>query len=283
MIVYLNGEYLPMEEAKLAVNDRGFLFGDGIYEVIRSVKGAFFRVDEHLDRLKEGIAALGLKLEAGLVRNFKSIFDELILRNDLKNGEATLYIQISRGAAWPRTHTYPEPEVPSTVLIMAGPFKAHKDLHQKGIDVITLPDVRWLRCNLKTVNLLPNVMAREKAKQSGVNSAILMRDGVVTESPNANIFGVQNGKLRTHPANHLILRGITRDWVIETADRLGIEILYEPIRKEELSEMEELFFTGTTTDIQPVVEIDQEKVGSGKPGQLTIKIQNAYYEALYQL
>jgi len=282
MVVFLNGNYIPMDEAKISVNDRGFMFGDGVYEVIRVVNGNCFREKEHFERLKEGIDSLRLKMEKNLFSNIRTVFNELINRNHLADGEATLYLQITRGAAWPRTHPYPEPEVEPTIYVMAGPFKAYKKLQEKGIGVITLPDVRWQRCNLKTVNLLPNVMARQEASQAGVNSAIMIRDGLVTESPNANIFGVQKGVLRTYPANNLILRGITRDWVIETVDRLGIEILYDPIREEELLEIDELFFTGTTTDIQPVVKINRYKVGNGKPGPVTKKIQNAYNENLYQ-
>ncbi len=276
MQVYINGSFIPREEAMISAADRGFLFGDGIYEVIRVVEDRFVLADEHLARMDEGLRGLSIQLSSEIRNEILNIAKELIQRNDLTQGQASVYIQITRGAAWPRTHTYPDPKVQPTVYLSAASFKPHTGLHERGVDAITVPDVRWARCNLKTVNLLPNSMAKQRAAEAGVNSAVMIRDGVITESPNANIFGVKGGVLRTYPATNYILNGITRQAVLKIADELTIPVKLEPVNESELFELDELFFTGTTTDIQPVVNIDGKKIGSGKPGEICRMIQKRY-------
>jgi len=280
MQVYLNGSFVPRDEALISVADRGFLFGDGIYEVIRVVEGKFVLAEEHLSRMDEGLNGLLIQLNSDLRNEILNIGKELIIKNDLTAGQASVYIQITRGAAWPRTHTYPEPKTEPTVYLSAGLFTPHRELHRSGVDAITVPDVRWARCNLKTVNLLPNSMAKQRAKEAGVNSAVMIRDGAITESPNANIFGVKNGVLQTYPATNYILNGITRQAVLKIADELSIPVKLEPVSEADLFELDELFFTGTTTDIQPVVNIDGKKIGNGKPGEICRKIQKRYDDLL---
>lgn len=282
MHVYLNGEYMDQENARIPVSDRGFIFGDGIYEVIRSVNGRLFRENEHLDRLEEGLKALGINPDAERKTNIPQIARELLSRNHLLEGEATVYLQVTRGSAWPRTHTFPEPPVDATIFLSASPFSPHTDLHKNGVDVITVSDVRWTRCNLKTVQLLPNTLARQQAKEAGVNSAVMIRDGVVTESPNANIFAVKEGTLYTFPVSNYILNGITRQLVLDIAEELQIPIKQVPVREEEIYGLDELFFSGTTTDIQPVVVVNGRMVGNGRPGPVVKKIQKAYREELYE-
>lgn len=281
MNVYLNGSFKSFEEAAIPVNDRGFLFGDGIYEVIRAVGGNLFRTGPHLERLREGLDGLGIRLDSSELERLPQIGRELLESNGLLTGEATVYIQVTRGAAWPRAHTYPDPPPKPTVFLYAAPFEPHFDLHEQGVAAITHPDLRWARCNLKTVNLLANSMARQRAVEAGANSAIMIRDGMITESPNANIFAVREGALYTYPLSCYILNGITRQLVLEKAAALGIPVRTLPVRQEELAQVEELFFSGTTTDIQPVVEIDGRPVGSGKPGPVTRRIQKAFREELY--
>ncbi|MEX1213204.1 MAG: aminotransferase class IV [Balneolaceae bacterium] len=281
MTVYLNGSYLPLKEAHVSVMDRGLLFGDGIYEVIRAIRGSLFRMRPHLDRLENGLHALGIQLPEETIHEIPSIAKALLQKNELLDGEATIYLQVTRGAALPRTHTFPDPPVEPTILLTAGSFTPHEALHEQGVDTITVPDVRWARCNLKTVNLLPNTLARQRAVEAGVNSAIMIRDGQVTESPNANIFGVKDGVLYTYPLTSYILDGITRQLVLSLADRLSIPLREVPIEEIHLHSMDELFFSGTTTDIQPVVEIDGQPVGTGKPGPITRAIQRGYKEELY--
>ncbi len=281
MIVYLDGDFLRQEEAKISVADRGFIFGDGIYEVIRVVNGNFFREKEHLDRLKEGLEGLKIDFDPSEKAKIPEVSRELLKKNNQLTGEATVYLQITRGAAWPRTHTFPEPTVKPTLYISTDTFIPHTELHEKGVDVITLSDVRWKRCNLKTIQLLPNILAKQKAAEAGVNSAVMIRDGVITESPNANIFAVRDGVLYTFPASNYILNGITRQTVIELADKLQIPLKETPIREEELYDLDELFFTGTTTDIQPIIEINGRRLADGKPGQVVKKIRKAYNERMY--
>lgn len=280
MLVYLNGSYLTHTEAAVSVADRGFVFGDGIYEVVRVVEGNFFMENEHLDRMDEGLSALKIKLDKELRDDIPSISRKLITENSLQQGESKVYLQVTRGAVWPRTHEFPDPPIQPTVYLSADPFKPHKKLHQSGVDAITVSDVRWSRCNLKTVNLLPNTLAKQQAKEAGVDSAVMIRDGMITESPNANIFGVKDGTLFTYPATNYILNGITRRAVISIADKLNIPVNLIPISEQELFELDELFFSGTTTDIQPVTVVDGQNIGNGKPGPVVKKIQKAYNELL---
>lgn len=281
MQVYLNGVFLDQDEAKISVGDRGFVFGDGIYEVTRVVNGTFFKEKEHLARLKKGLAGLKIKYSDNLIDQIPEISRELIKINGQQRGEASVYLQITRGSAWPRTHTFPDPEVEPSVYLSSSPFTPHTELHQIGVDTITVADIRWTRCNLKTVNLLPNTLAKQQAKEKGVNSAVMIRDGVVTESPNANIFGVKSGSLFTYPATNYILDGITRNVVLDIAKELGIPVHFDPIRQEDIPHLDELFFSGTTTDIQPITEVDGEKLSGGKPGPVVRSIQNAYKDLLH--
>lgn len=281
MDVYLNGEFVDHKKACVSVSDRGFVFGDGIYEVTRVINGSLIMENEHLSRLDEGLKGLKIDLDTAMRESISEISRELLVKNDLLSGEATIYLQITRGAAFPRTHEFPHPSVKPTVYLAASPFTPHKELHNNGVDAITVMDVRWSRCNLKTVNLLPNVLAKQQAKDAGVNSAVMIRDGVITEGPSANIFCVKDGALYTYPASNYILNGITRRAVIKIADQKKIPLIQEPVRLEELHNIEELFFSGTTTDIQPVIEIDGKKVNGGLPGPVTRLIQEGYKELLY--
>lgn len=281
MLVYLNGNFIDHTEATVSVADRGFVFGDGVYEVTRVINGRFFREKEHLSRLDEGLSGLKINLDPSEKEKISAVSRELLEKNNHNKGEAAVYLQVTRGAAWPRTHTFPEPPVKPTVYISTSPFKPHTELHISGVAAITLQDVRWTRCNLKTVNLLPNTLAKQMATDAGVNSALLIRDGVVTESPNANIFGVKGNALFTFPASNYILSGITRLTVIEIAEKLHIPVHYLPVRAEELYDLDEIFFSGTTTDIQPVTIVDGRQIGNGKPGPIVKAIQEEYGKLLY--
>lgn len=282
MQVYLNGSYIEQQDAAIPVADRGFIFGDGVYEVVRVVNGKFFMENEHLDRMDEGLKALKINFPSDQRDLIPGISRKLLKENQHLEGEATVYFQVTRGAAWPRTHTFPDPAVTPTLFMTTAMFNPHTKLHKDGVDAITLPDVRWTRCNLKTVNLLPNTLAKQEAKEAGVNSALLIRDGVITESPNANIFCVKDGILYTYPASNYILKGITRQAVLSIANERGIPVEFTPVRQEELFEMDELFFSGTTTDIQPVIMVDGKKIGKGKPGPVAQKIQEGYNSLLYK-
>lgn len=281
MLVYLNGTFLDYNKATVSVSDRGFVFGDGIYEVTRVVDGKFFMEKEHLNRLDEGLQGLKINLDTKTRHQIPEISRELIHKNGHTNGEASVYLQITRGAAWPRTHHFPDPPVEPTIYLSSGSFTPHTELHKSGVDTIKIGDVRWARCNLKTINLLPNALAKQQATEAGVNSAVMVRDGVITESPNANIFGVRDGELYTYPASNYILSGITRGAVITIAKNLGLPLHFNPIREDELYTFDELFFSGTTTDIQPINKVDGRKIGTGSPGLVVKSIQKAYADMLH--
>jgi D-alanine transaminase len=281
MQVYLNGSFVDHNDAKVSVADRGFIFGDGVYEVTRIINGKPFREKEHLERLEQGLKSLKINIDHSALEDIPKISQQLLEKNDLMEGEAAIYLQITRGTAWPRTHTFPNPDVKPSIYLSASAFTPHTELHKTGVDVITLADVRWTRCNIKTVQLLPNTLAKQQAQDAGVNSALLIRDGVITESPNANIFGVKDGELYTFPESNYILSGITRQVVLEIAEKLDIPVHFNPVRQEELFELEELFFSGTTTDIQPVTVIDGKKLGTGKPGPVVKAIQEEHGKMLY--
>ena len=281
MQVYLNGSFVDHNKANVSVADRGFIFGDGVYEVTRIINGKPFREKEHLERLEAGLKSLKINLDSSVLEEIPKISEELLEKNDLLEGEAAIYLQITRGTAWPRTHTFPNPDVKPSIYLSASSFTPHTELHKTGVDVITLADVRWTRCNIKTVQLLPNTLAKQQAQEAGVDSALLIRDGVITESPNANIFGVKDGGLYTYPESNYILSGITRQVVLEIAEKLGIPVHFNPIRQEDLFELDELFFSGTTTDMQPVTVIDGKKLGNGKPGPVVKAIQEEHGKMLY--
>lgn len=281
MFIYLNGEFVDKDKAVVSVMDRGFVFGDGVYEVTRVIAGKLFKEKEHLKRLRSGLKGLKINVSEKMISSIPEISRELIKRNRHTEGEASVYLQITRGTAWPRTHPFPDPEVEPTMFLSSASFTPHTKLHESGVDTITLPDIRWTRCNLKTINLLPNTLAKQQAEDAGANSAVLIRDGMVTESPNANIFAVKDGALYTFPATNYILNGITRQTVIELAEQLQIPVHFMPVRKEELSEIDELFFSGTTTDIQPINTVDKISIGTGKPGPIVRRIQEAYKELMY--
>jgi D-alanine transaminase len=267
MLVYLNGSFLPIGEATIPVLDRGFIFGDGVYEVWRVLRGQLFQPERHQARLERGLHELRVTRPAdATLERIVAIGDRLYEKNGLAGVEATLYVEITRGAA-PRTHYFPAANTPATMLVMASAFTA-SDARLTGTKVITQPDVRWLRCDIKTVQLLPNVLARQAATEAGASEAIFVRDGVITEGTHTTVFGVIDGVLRTHPANHLVLPGVTRDLVIELGRELGLPVREQGITVAELARASELFLTGTTTDVTPIVELDGRAIGAGTPGRV---------------
>ena len=267
MLVYLNGSFLPLAEATIPVLDRGFVFGDGVYEVWRVVRGQLFEAERHQARLERGLRELRIAAppDASLERII-AIGERLLDENGLSAGEATLYVEITRGVA-PRTHYFPPAATPPTMLVMVSPFTAN-DARFRGTKVITRPDVRWLRCDIKTVQLLPNVLARQAATEAGASEAIFVRDGVITEGTHTTVFAVIDGVLHTHPANQLVLPGVTREVVVELGRELGVPVREEAIALSDLPRVTELFLTGTTTDVTPVVELDGHPIGGGQQGSV---------------
>ncbi len=279
--VYLNGKYVPKAEAMIPVEDRGFIFGDGIYEVVRVVEGRLFAWDAHMERLANGLAGLRIGGKGAEPATLRAVCERLVKDNDLGKGEATVYLQVSRGAA-PRVHHFPAADTPITVYASASPFKPNLAMREQGAKGITLADIRWSRCDLKTVNLLGAVLARQAASEAGAYEAIFHRDGMITEGAATNAFMVVGGTLRTYPLSHYILPGITRAVIVELARELGIPLVEQPVSLRDLPAVEELFVCGTTTDVQPIVELDGRPIANGKPGPITNRLREALAVRLYE-
>jgi D-alanine transaminase len=279
-IVYVNGAFVPRTEARVSVEDRGFVFGDGVYEVLRIINGRPFAARFHNERLRRSLDGIRISLAGkDSPESLSEIGRHLLEQNGLLQGEATLYMQVTRGATT-RAHNFPPPEVPPTVYISVARFTPYSDFARNGAAAITHPDLRWGRCDLKTLNLLPNVLASQAAKERGTFEAMLIRDGVVTEGTKTNFFGVLDGTLRTHPCDDHILPGITRSILSELARELNVDLDETPIRAAEIPLLSELFLSGTTTDVMPVVSLDDKPVGNGKPGEITRKLQRVLAESL---
>jgi D-alanine transaminase len=279
-VVYVNGKFVPRSDAVVSVEDRGFVFGDGVYEVVRAIRGRLFATRFHNERLERSLTGvkIGLQGEDSPAR-FVEIGRELLSENSLLDGEATLYIQVTRGATT-RAHHFPPASTPPTVYISVARFTPYTEMSERGASAITHADLRWGRCDLKTLNLLPNVLAAQAAKEQGAFEAMLIRDGVVTEGAKTNFFGVVDGTLRTHPCDSHILPGITRSVLRDLAAEVGIDVDESPITEEEIPGLSELFITGTTTDVMPIVQLDGRFVGDGKPGELTTRLQRVLSESL---
>ena len=274
-VVYLDGAFLPRAEARVSVDDRGFLFGDGAYEVTRAVDGRLFEDGGHRRRLARTLEGLRIELAPAALAGLDAVALRLLRENDLLAGEATIYLQVTRGVAVPRTHHFPPAGTRPTVYVAASRFVPPEALRARGASVILVPDIRWARCDLKTVNLLPNALAKQRAVEAGADEALFVRDGVVLEGAHTNAFAVLDGVLRTAPATNYILPGITRDVVLALAPSLGIPVREYPLLVEELPRASELFVTSTTSDVLPVVRVDGAPVGDGAPGPVARRLLDA--------
>jgi len=229
-----------------------------------------------LARLEFGLRELRIVLPEPLsAPAIEQIADRLLRESSLTTGEATFYMEITRGAA-PRAHQFPAATTRPTVYATVNRLIPAEDLRARGAAAITMPDIRWLRCDIKTIQLLPNVFAKQAAAERGAVDALMIRDGVVTEGSHANVVGVLDGTIRTHPTNHLILPGITRSIVLDIARQRGIRVSEEPIGERDIPRLEELFLVGTTTDVMPIVRVDGRAVGDGKPGPITTQLVKAF-------
>jgi D-alanine transaminase len=267
-IVYFNGSYVAKEDVRLSPDDRGFLFADGVYEVVRSYRGKLFALDLHLERMANGLRALRIK---GFdPQSLGSVCKELLRRNGLAEKEALVYLQVTRGAA-PRIHAFPDPAVAPTVYATPSVLKPKVDA-SVGVPVITAPDMRWMRCDIKSVALLPNCLAAQEAREKGAPEAILIRDGVALEGTHTSFFAVIDGVVRTAPLSNYILPSITRAIVIELCEANDIPIRQFPILQQDLETAEELMLIGTTVEVMPIVSVDGRKVGNGKPGPIAKRL-----------
>lgn len=268
MELYLNGEFLPIEQGRVSVEDRGFQFGDGVYEVVRAYGGRLFRWREHLARLERSLKFLEVAIPEPPGR-----IAEVCRRLIGGPHDATVYLQVTRGAA-PRVHAFPR-DVRPTFLAYARPFKA--DPPGKTWTLLSMLDDRWAHCDMKTICLLANVLGREKAARAGCDEGLFVReDGNVTEGNATNAFLVRGGAAVTHPADNRVLHGITREAVIGLARELRIPVIEQRFTLADALAADEFFMAGTGIQVMPVVAIDGKKIASGLPGPVTRRLQGAF-------
>lgn len=271
--VYLNGEIKEASEAKISVFDRGFLFGDGIYEVMLQIDGSFFFGKEHLGRLADCLQKINIEFE---VATLPKIIENLLEASGLHQKDCLLYIQVTRGVA-PRKHSFPT-NIEPTVMLYALPFVL-SEINDKPISVLTQKDFRWHRCDIKMTSLLGNVMANDIAIKGGNYETVFHRDGKITEASHSNIFFVKNDVVYTHPADEHILNGITRELVIQLCIDNGIEIRQEAIAQKNITNMEEAFLTGTSTQIASIQKIDDHLYyQDNEIGMITRKLQGLFLQ-----
>jgi D-alanine transaminase len=263
MTAYLNGQFLPIGDAKISPLDRGFLFGDGAYEVIPVYSRRPFRIDEHLRRLQ--ITLDGIRLPNPYpLEHWRVLVERIIAENDF--ADQSVYIQVTRGADSKRDQAFPAGVPPSTFIFTAPLVTPSAVQRESGIAVISALDNRWLRCDLKTVALLANVLLRQQAIDAGCVETIMLRDGYLTEGAASNIFVVKDGLLLAPPRDHRMLAGITYDVVLELAARHGMPHEVREISDAELRTADELWMTSSTKEVLPITTLDGQPVGSGKPG-----------------
>jgi D-alanine transaminase len=271
-IGYLNGQFSPLEEIKISPDDRGFLFGDGVYEVIRAYHGVPAFWGEHFARLVRSAREIQLTFSLE-----QTDFQRLLLSGLQQSGyqEAKIYIQLTRGVA-PREHIFPSHGEPTVFLSFRKMVALPTELCQRGVNVITLPDIRWDRCDIKCLNLLPNVLAKQKAQETKAFEAIFVRDGWVSEGATSNIFSVKDGVIITPERNHFVLAGVTQQQVVTLAQAKGWDVQFRPIPLSDLFRSDEIFLVGTTIDVLPVIQVNGEPIGDGKPGPITTTLQQQF-------
>jgi D-alanine transaminase len=265
----LDGHILPLTEAKVSALDRGFLFGDAVYEVLRVYEGRPFLPDEHFARLQRSLAAVCIT-GVDLAR-LRQRMAATIAAGPFR--EAIVYIQITRGSA-PRSHAFPPNAVPLEFLYVQEFKDPYVEARTTGTAVSLHPDIRWGRCDIKSTNLLGNVLAFQVAKEAGCTEAILyLPDGTLTEASHSSLFGFRAGQLITAPHGPAILPGVTRDLIVTLARKNGIAVVERNLHRDELSVIDELFLSGTTAEVLPVVRVDSQRIGNSKPGPMTRRLQ----------
>jgi D-alanine transaminase len=271
----LNGTFLPLEDACVPVMDRGFLFGDGVYEVIPVYGGKLFRLAHHLKRLENSLEAvrIGNPLSG---KEWETMLMELVSRNE--GADQAVYLQVTRGVAAKRDHAFPADTRP-TLFAMSTPMATAVDIDTiTGATAITLPDIRWNHCNIKAITLLPNVMLRQQAVDAGAAEAILIKDGYAIEGAASNIFIVKSGLLSTPPNSPALLPGITRDLIIELAASHSIPFREADITAADLFDADEIWLTSSTREISPVTRLDDTVISAGKPGPLWRRMITLYQD-----
>ncbi len=273
-IVYLNGQFLPMEQARVPVLDRGFIFGDGVYEVIPVYSRHPLRVDEHLRRLQQSLDSIRLQ-NPHTADEWKARIVELVARNN--NEDQSVYLHITRGVA-PRDHAFPK-NTPPTVFMMSNPLvTTTREQCEAGIKVISAPDPRWEHCDIKAIALLPNVLMRQLAVDMGAVETVMFRNGVLTEGAASNIFAVEKGVILAPPKDNHMLPGITYDLVLELAQANSIPVEVGQISEARVRAADELWLTSSTKEIMPIIQMDGQNIGSGQAGPMFRRMYQLYQD-----
>jgi len=273
-ICYLNGDFMPLRDARISPLDRGFLYSDGAYEVTPVYGGRPFRFDHHHDRLTRSLREI--RMEDPLAREaWRDLYRQLIARN-AHAGDLYIYVQVTRGAEFGRNHA-PLPDVPRTIFAFASPWpEGRAGWRENGLPAVTAQDTRWSRCDIKSVSLLANVLLRQLAVDAGASETILLRDGQLTDSSASSVHVVIDGELRTPPNSWKLLPGTTRGVIEEVAGKAGVQWRAVAVSEQELRSASEILLGAATREVQPITTLDGKPVGTGKPGPVWRKLYDAY-------
>ena len=275
-IAYVNGHFSPIEQAKISIEDRGFQFGDGVYEVVRTYGGVPFRLHDHLSRLESSARAVSIPVPLSRTE-WEALIREGVQRSEY--AACMVYIQLTRGVA-PRAHLFPSPASPTVVMTFRETVKPDGALQRQGVPAVTLSDLRWALCSIKSLNLLPNVLAKQEASDAGAIEAILVKDGLVTEGCSSNVCLVRDGNIITPPLSDQLLAGVTRAVALELARKNGIMVDEREVPEEELTRADELFLIGTTIEVLPVSRLNGVPVGDRMPGTVTQAVSDAFQRCI---
>lgn len=270
--VLINEHLVDEKDASVPYNDRGYVFGDGIYEYIRTYNNNIFTAKPHFERLLRSAKEIGLELKYN-VEELTELIQELLAANGVVNGG--VYIQVTRGAA-PRDHAFPTPSVEANVMAFTKTYDRPYKLLEEGINAITIEDIRWLRCDIKSLNLLGNVLAKERAVKYNAQEAIQHRGDIVTEGSSSNVYAIKAGEIYTHPVNNYILNGITRMVIKDIAQEKGIPFNEGTFTVDFLRNADEIIVSSTSIEVMPVVKLDGEQVGDGEVGPITKSLQEGF-------
>ena len=276
IIAYVNGHFSPIEQATISIEDRGFQFGDGVYEVVRTYGGGPFRLHDHLSRLEGSARAVSIPVPLSRTE-WEALIREGLQRSQY--AECLVYIQLTRGVA-PRAHLFPSPAKPTVVITFREIPETDGALQRQGVPAVTLSDLRWGRCSIKSLNLLPNVLAKQQANDAGALEAILVKDGLVTEGCSSNVCLVRDGNIITPALSDRLLAGVTRSVVLELARKNGILVDEREVPEEELTRADELFLIGTMIEVLPVSRLNGVPVGDRMPGTVTQAVREAFQRCI---
>ena len=274
LIVYFNGKFVKKQQVCISPDDRGFLMADGLYDVMRFFNKKIFYLNQHLQRIEHSLKEL--RIHTDIILKLESVANTLLAENGFQPGDnILLYVQVTRGA-YNRTHSFPPASVKPTEYISV--YKAHPDYKgmENGVKVITTDDIRWGRCDIKTIALTANILAKQQAVENNAYDAVFLKNGIVTEGSHTGVFGVKDNQVITHPRTSQILPSITRGVVNDLCRNLDIEIVEKQLYRKHLQELDEMFLVGTITEIMPVTKVDDMLIGKGSPGAVTKKIQQAF-------